>query len=75
MIDNDYYSEENHGPHEVLELGDLPLIGGGTLPGARLSSARRRGCVSQSWAGCRSWCWSADCWPLVGRGQRGRSWN
>ena len=37
MIDNEYYSEENLGPHEYLELGDLPLIQGETLKGAKLA--------------------------------------
>jgi homoserine O-acetyltransferase len=30
------YSEAAKGPHEVFELGDLPLERGGVLPGARL---------------------------------------
>jgi homoserine acetyltransferase len=33
---NDYYSEENHGPHETFELGDFTLECGATLRGARL---------------------------------------
>lgn len=37
MVGTEYYSEENHGRHEYLDLGDFPLIGGGTLPGAKLS--------------------------------------
>lgn len=37
MINNEYYSEDDHGPHEYFELGDLELIEGGTLPNARLS--------------------------------------
>jgi homoserine O-acetyltransferase len=37
MADANYYSEENHGPHEVFELGEIDLIAGGTLPGARLA--------------------------------------
>ena len=37
MIDNEYYSEENLGPHEYLELGDLPLIQGETLKDAKLA--------------------------------------
>jgi len=34
--ENDYYSEKNHGPHEVFELGDFTLECGATLRGARL---------------------------------------
>lgn len=37
MAGTDYYSEENHGPHEFFELGDLPLIRGKTLPDAKLA--------------------------------------
>ncbi|MGR8919262.1 MAG: alpha/beta fold hydrolase [Gammaproteobacteria bacterium] len=37
MSAGDYYSEENLGPHEYLELGDFPLVRGGTLPNARLA--------------------------------------
>ena len=37
MIDNTYYSEDTLGPHEYLELGDLPLIQGETLQNARLA--------------------------------------
>lgn len=32
----DYYSEENHGPHEVFELGDVELESGTMLPDARI---------------------------------------
>ena len=31
-----FYDEAEKGPHEVFELGDLELEGGGMLPGARL---------------------------------------
>ena len=37
MIDNEYYSEENLGPHEYLELGDFSLIQGATLKDAKLA--------------------------------------
>ncbi len=37
MIDNDYYSEESHGPHEIFELGNFQLIMGKTLPNAKLA--------------------------------------
>ena len=33
----DYYSEENHGPHQYFELGDFELENGITLPGARIA--------------------------------------
>ena len=32
-----YYTEEQHGPHEYFELGDVDLASGFTLPGARLA--------------------------------------
>lgn len=34
---NDYYTEHYHGPHRVFELGDFPLLLGGTLRGAKLT--------------------------------------
>jgi homoserine O-acetyltransferase len=37
MIDNEYYSEDLHGPHAYFELGDFTLELGETLPGARLA--------------------------------------
>ena len=37
MIENEYYSEENLGPHEYLELGDFALIQGETLKDAKLA--------------------------------------
>ena len=43
---NDYYSEENLGPHEYLELGDFPLISGVELKNARLAY-RTMGALSQ----------------------------
>jgi homoserine O-acetyltransferase len=39
VIENRYYAPSVHGPYELLELGDLPLAAGGTLPGARLAYA------------------------------------
>jgi len=36
-----YYSEENHGPHEYLDLGDFELASGITLPNARLAYKTR----------------------------------
>lgn len=37
MIENEHYSEEDHGPHEYFELGDFALIHGPTLRGAKLA--------------------------------------
>ena len=37
MIKNEYYSEQDHGPHEYLELGDFELIQGGSIPNAKLA--------------------------------------
>lgn len=37
MSNSNYYSEEQHGPHEYLELGDFELERGATLKGARLA--------------------------------------
>jgi homoserine O-acetyltransferase/O-succinyltransferase len=37
MIDNAYYNETDHGPHEIFELGDFPLNSGATLHGAKLA--------------------------------------
>lgn len=34
---HDYYNEDNHGPHEYLELGEFELEGGDTLQNARLA--------------------------------------
>ncbi len=39
MYDNAYYSQENHGPFELFELGDLPLEAGGSLYAAKLAYA------------------------------------
>ena len=37
MSENNYYSEEQHGPHEYLDLGDFTLIQGDTLHDAKLA--------------------------------------
>jgi homoserine O-acetyltransferase len=37
MLETDYYSEELHGPHQYLELGDFELQSGMTLPNAKLA--------------------------------------
>ena len=37
MIDNEYYSEDVHGSHEIFELGNFPLIMGETLRKAKLA--------------------------------------
>src|SRR6516165_3079312 len=37
MSKADYYSEEGHGPHEYLELGNFTLESGLTLPNAKLA--------------------------------------
>lgn len=37
MADDNYYSAAHHGVHEYFELGDFALIGGVTLPNARLA--------------------------------------
>ncbi|MEM7465552.1 MAG: alpha/beta fold hydrolase [Pseudomonadota bacterium] len=37
MGTTNYYSEENHGPHEYLALGDFELVSGQTLAGAKLA--------------------------------------
>ena len=47
MVDNEYYSEENLGPHEYFELGDFPLIQGETLKDAKLAY-RTHGTLSES---------------------------
>jgi len=39
MIDNPYYSQENHGPYELHEIGDLMLEEGGTIRGCKLACA------------------------------------
>ncbi len=37
MSDDEYYSEEKHGPHAYFELGDFALSSGETLANARLA--------------------------------------
>ena len=37
MSKADYYSEANHGPHEIFELGDYELECGITLPNAKIA--------------------------------------
>ena len=39
MIDNAFYSQENHGPFEVAEIGDFTLEDGGTIPNCKLAYA------------------------------------
>lgn len=34
---NNYYSQQNHGPFELIGIGDLQLEEGGTLPDCRLA--------------------------------------
>jgi homoserine O-acetyltransferase/O-succinyltransferase len=37
MLENDYYSQENHGPYELFDLGDFELDSGGTIRGCQLA--------------------------------------
>ena len=39
MIENDFYTEENHGSFETFDLGDFNLTRGGTLPDCQLAYA------------------------------------
>ncbi len=39
MIDNSFYTQENHGPYELITIGDLPLEEGGTLRECTLAVA------------------------------------
>ena len=39
MIENDFYTEENHGHFETVGLGDFNLARGGTLPDCQLAYA------------------------------------
>lgn len=41
MSKADYYSEANHGPHEIFELGDYELECGITLPNAKIAYKTR----------------------------------
>ncbi len=38
-LDNDFYSQQNHGPYENFALGDFPLDRGGQIPDAKLAFA------------------------------------
>ncbi len=40
LLNNEYYSIENHGPYEMYELGDFALESGETLKNARLAYAQ-----------------------------------
>ena len=37
MTESNYYSEADHGPHEIFELGDYLLESGVTLPNAKIA--------------------------------------
>lgn len=37
MLDDDYYSQENHGPYELFELGDFELESGGMIRNCQLA--------------------------------------
>ncbi|MGD0472950.1 MAG: alpha/beta fold hydrolase [Candidatus Velthaea sp.] len=37
MVDNPFYSQENHGPFEIANIGDLALEDGGTIPDCKLA--------------------------------------
>ena len=39
MIENNYYSQENHGPFETHDIGDLQLENGGAIHGCKLAYA------------------------------------
>ncbi|MBN9217259.1 MAG: alpha/beta fold hydrolase [Mesorhizobium sp.] len=39
MIENDFYSQANHGPYELHDIGDLALEEGGTIRGCKLAVA------------------------------------
>lgn len=39
MIENSYYSQQDHGPYELHDIGDLDLEEGGTLRGCELAVA------------------------------------
>ena len=38
-MENEYYSQENHGPYSMYELGDFSLESGETLPNCQLAYA------------------------------------
>jgi homoserine O-acetyltransferase len=37
MVDNPYYSQENHGPFQIADIGDFALEEGGTIPNCKLA--------------------------------------
>ncbi|MEL7658880.1 MAG: hypothetical protein AAGU75_23560, partial [Bacillota bacterium] len=37
MIVNDYYSQKNHGPYELYNIGDFELEEGGKIPECKLA--------------------------------------
>ncbi|MBC8154948.1 MAG: alpha/beta fold hydrolase [Bacteroidetes bacterium] len=39
MLNNDYYSQENHGPYELYDLGDFTLEEGGTIRNCQIAYA------------------------------------
>ena len=39
LLNNEYYTEQNHGPYEFFELGDFDLQSGQVLRNARLAYA------------------------------------
>ena len=39
MITNDYYSQEGHGPYELIDIGDLDLEEGRKIKGCKLAVA------------------------------------
>ena len=39
MSTNPYYGQEGHGPYELIDIGDLDLEEGGSLPGVQLAVA------------------------------------
>ncbi|MES9850328.1 MAG: alpha/beta fold hydrolase [Candidatus Thiodiazotropha sp. L084R] len=39
MLDNPFYSQEQHGPYELFQLGDFELEGGGVIPNCQIAYA------------------------------------
>ncbi len=37
MVNNDFYSQDFHGPYEMYDVGDLVLEEGGTIRGCQLA--------------------------------------
>jgi len=37
MINNDYYSQEVHGPYELYDIGNFELEEGGTIPDCKIA--------------------------------------